>query len=254
MESTSGGETRDLFLGGRVVLWQPARGYRAGVDPVLLAASVKAVAGQRVLDLGCGAGAAALCLGARVAGLGLHGLELQGDYAALARRNAAESGIALTVHEGDVGRMPGALRALRFDHVMMNPPYFDRGQGTGSPAPGRELALGGAAGVVVWVEAATRRLVPGGWLWLVQRIARLPEVLGALDARLGAVTVQPLAARDGRAPELFLLRARKGDKSLFRMLFPIVLHAGESHVQGVKDFHPEIAAVLGDGAALAWRD
>lgn len=254
MGSISGAETRDLFLGGKVVLWQPAQGYRAGMDPVLLAASVRAQAGERVLDLGCGAGAAVLCLGARVAGLDLHGLELQGEYAALARRNAAESGITLAVHEGDVGRMPGGLRALQFDHVMMNPPYFDRERGTVSPEPGRELALGGEATAGVWVEAATRRLAPGGWLWMVQRMARLPEVLAAIDARLGAVTVQPLAAREGRAAELFLLRARKGDKSRFRMLFPLILHAGESHVQGVPDFRLEIAAVLREGRALKWRD
>jgi tRNA1(Val) A37 N6-methylase TrmN6 len=254
MGSTSGAETRDLFLGGKVVLWQPARGYRAGMDPVLLAASVRALAGERVLDLGCGAGAASLCLGARVAGLELHGVEVQKEYAALARRNAAESGVALMVHEGDVAQMPGAVRALRFDHVMMNPPYFDRGQGTGSPEPGRETALGGASDMGVWVEAATRRLVPGGWLWMVQRLTRLPEVLGTIDGRLGAVTVQPLAAREGRAAELFLLRARKVDKSLFRLLYPIVLHDGVSHVQGVKDFAPAIAAVLREGAALNWRD
>jgi tRNA1Val (adenine37-N6)-methyltransferase len=254
MGSISGAETRDLFLGGKVVLWQPARGYRAGMDPVLLAASVRAVAGERVLDMGCGAGAAALCLGARVGGLELHGLEVQTEYAALARRNAAESGVALTVHEGDLARMPGDLRALRFGHVVMNPPYFDRGRGTGSPEPGREIALGGGAEMAVWVDAGTRRLAPGGWLWVVQRMARLPEVLAAIDARLGAVTVQPLAAREGRAAELFLLRARKGDRSAFRLLAPIVLHGGERHVQGVPDFHPEVTAVLRDGAALGWRD
>lgn len=247
-------ETRDLFLGGRVVLWQPARGYRAGIDPVLLAASVTARPGERVLDLGCGAGAAVLCLGARVAGLDLYGVELQPDYAALARRNAAESGVALDLHEGDVARMPAALRALRFDHVMMNPPYFDRGRGTGARDEGREIALGGAADPGVWTEAATRRLAPGGRLWMVQRMARLPDVLGAIDARLGAVTVQPLAARAGRAADLFLLRARKGDRSPFRLLAPLVLHAQESHVQGAPDFRPAVAAVLRAGAPLVWND
>jgi tRNA1(Val) A37 N6-methylase TrmN6 len=244
--------TRDAFLGGRVTLWQPVQGYRAGADPVLLAASVTAQAGEAVLDLGCGAGAAVLCLGARVAGLDLHGLEVQPGYAALARRNAAESGVALTVHEGDVARVPGALRALRFDHVIMNPPYFDRGQGTASADAGRDTALGGGTAQGVWVDAATRRLGPGGRLWLVQRMARLPEVLAAIDGRLGAVTVLPLAARAGRGPDLFLLRARKGHKTPFRMLYPQALHEGAQHLADVPDFRPEIGAVLRDGAALAW--
>ena len=52
--------TEDAFLGGKLHLKQPRRGYRAGVDPVLLAAAVPAQAGQSVLDLGCGVGAAAL--------------------------------------------------------------------------------------------------------------------------------------------------------------------------------------------------
>jgi tRNA1(Val) A37 N6-methylase TrmN6 len=58
--------SRNDFLGGRLRLWQPVSGYRAGVDPVLLAASVPALSGQSVLELGCGAGAAILCLATRV--------------------------------------------------------------------------------------------------------------------------------------------------------------------------------------------
>ncbi len=254
MASTLDGDSRDLFLGGKVVLWQPRRGYRAGLDPVLLAASVTARAGERVLDLGCGAGAAILCLGARLAGLDLHGLELQADYAALARRNAAESGIALTVHDGDVARVPVALRAQRFDHVMMNPPYFTRARGTAAEDTGREKALGEQVPLATWVDAAARRLVPGGWFWVVQRTERLPDLIAAMDARLGGVTVLPLAARAGRDADLVLLRARKGDRGPFRLCAPRVLHSGAAHVQGVPDFAPDIAAVLRDGAGLDWGD
>ena len=60
--------TEDRLLGGRVVMRQPASGYRAATDPVLLAACVAARPGMRVLDAGCGAGAAALCLADRRAG------------------------------------------------------------------------------------------------------------------------------------------------------------------------------------------
>ena len=49
--------TDDKFLMGRLRLLQPARGYRAATDPVLLAAACPAEGGQSVLDLGCGDGA-----------------------------------------------------------------------------------------------------------------------------------------------------------------------------------------------------
>ena len=112
------------FLGGRVQLWQPVDGYRAGVDPVFLAASVPATSGQSVLELGCGAGAAALCLAARVPGLHLSGVELQAEYAELARKNAVENGVNFEVVQADLSALPSELRQRQFDHVIANPPYY----------------------------------------------------------------------------------------------------------------------------------
>ena len=57
--------TEDRLLGGRIRLKQPAAGYRVAIDPVFLAAAVPAEPHQLVLDVGCGAGAAMLCVAAR---------------------------------------------------------------------------------------------------------------------------------------------------------------------------------------------
>ena len=65
----------DAFLGGRLRIAQPISGYRAGADPVFLAASIPAVSGDEVLELGCGAGTAFLCLMARVNGVKVTGVE-----------------------------------------------------------------------------------------------------------------------------------------------------------------------------------
>ena len=154
--------TQNAFLGGLVRLWQPRRGYRAGADPVLLAAAVPARGGQSVLDLGCGAGAAVLCLAARVPGLRLTGVDLQPFYADLARRNAAENGTDLEVIQADLCRLPADLRQRRFDHVIANPPYFRPGAHTGAADAGRRAALGEATALRDWIAVAARRLAPGG--------------------------------------------------------------------------------------------
>ena len=244
--------TCDLFLGGGLRIWQPEQGYRAGIDPVLLAASAPAEPGQSVLELGCGAGVASLCLGARVAGLDLTGVELQPDYAALARRNAAANRIALQVVTADLTDLPRELRVRSFDHVIANPPYFRRDRGSGAGDAGRETALGEATPLSSWIDIAARRLAPGGRLTLIQRAERLPELFAALDRRLGSAELLPLSPRDGRPAKLVLLRARKGGRAAFRLHPPLVLHEGARHFRDADTYEASVAAVLRQGAALPW--
>lgn len=223
--------SRDGFLGGRLQLFQPRRGYRAAIDPVLLAAFAPARPGERVLDLGCGAGTAALCLGVRVPGLDLHGLEVQASYADLARRNAAENGLNMSVHEGDLRDPPAALKALSFDHVLCNPP-FHPAAASGAADPGRDRAhREGGAALDDWIAAGLRRLAPGGFLSLIHRAARLGGILSALEGRAG-VTVLPLAAREGRPAARVLVRARKARGGALTLLPPLIVHAGSCHRSG----------------------
>jgi tRNA1(Val) A37 N6-methylase TrmN6 len=124
-------DTTDTLLGGRVKITQPANGYRVAVDAVLLAAAVDAGPGQRVLDLGCGVGSAALCLAWRQPYVSVLGLDREPVFLACATANAAANGMAERVSflAGDVLDPPPSLRAA-FDHVMLNPPYLKAGSAT----------------------------------------------------------------------------------------------------------------------------
>jgi len=244
--------TRNAFLGGQLQLWQPRKGYRAGIDPVLLAASIPACAGQMVLELGCGAGAAVLCLGRRVPGLDLHGVEVQATYADLARRNAEANAIALQVFTADLDDLPAELRQISFDHVIANPPYFRPEAHTAARDKGRAKALGEGTPLATWVDVAARRLAPRGYLHMIQRMDRLPDLLAALLGRIGSPEVLPLAARTGRAPELFILRARKDGRAAFILHNARVLHPGAKHMADKDSYTVDIANVLRNGAPLDW--
>ncbi len=243
----TGDLTRDAFLGGRVLLYQPRTGYRAGVDPVLLAASVAAEAGQSVLDLGCGVGAAILCLSARVPGLMLTGVELQDDYAQLARRNAGDR---VEVIQADITDLPPALRQRQFDHVISNPPYFDRAASREAQDAGRETALGESTPLADWVRAAAKRLKPKGLAHIIHRAERLPEILGAWPKGMGSIEVLPLTSRAGRRAERVIVRARKNGRGAFKLHAPLILHAGARHTADTPDYVPKVKAVLRDAAAL----
>ena len=236
--------THDAFLGGRLHLWQPRAGYRAGIDPVLLAATVPARAGESVLDLGCGVGAAALCLGARVPDLDLIGVERQADYAALAVRNG------LDVIEADLAALPEHLRARSFDHVLANPPFFDRAAGRQAQDAGREAARGLRTPLHDWVDAGAKRLRHKGFLHVIHRAERVPDLLAAAHGRLGSPAIWPICPRVGKAAELVIFRARKDGRAEFRLHAPIILHEGARHSADGDSYTTEIRAVLRAGASL----
>ncbi|MGR3570296.1 tRNA1(Val) (adenine(37)-N6)-methyltransferase [Brevirhabdus sp.] len=239
----------DAFLGGALRILQPKAGYRAATDPVFLAAAVPARPGETVLELGCGAGVAALCLARRVP-VALSGLEIQPAYADLARRNARRNAIEMTVEEGDVTHPPPALRQQLFDHVMLNPPYFAAAGGTPARDRGRETANREAAPLAVWLESAVRRLKPGGVLSVIQRMERLPDLLRGLDARIGNLRVLPISAEISRPAKRFLLQGRKGAKGEFRLLPGFFTHAQAVEAGQKTGFSPEAEQILRSGAPL----
>lgn len=238
----------DGFLDGRLQIAQPMRGYRAGADAVMLAAACPAQAGETVLELGCGAGVASLCLGWRVPGAALTGLERQVEYTTLARQNAKNNGITLRLVTGDLAAMPAELRTESFDHVIANPPYFLGG--TPAPDAGRATARHEETPLAEWIDAGLRRLRPGGRLILIQRADRLAEILTGVQARAGDIAVLPLAGRTGRPAGRVLLGARKGARGPLRLLAPLILHDGPRHAGDAENLSQISADILRKGAQI----
>lgn len=238
----------DDFLAGRLSIAQPRRGYRAGADAVMLAAACAARPGEKVLELGCGAGVASLCLGWRVPDTRLAGLERQADYADLARQNAARNAVMLRVIEGDLARMPAELRAESFDHVLANPPFF---QGGTAPADaGRGEARHEETPMAGWVDAGLRRLRPGGVITLIQRADRLDSLVLALSGRAGGITILPIAARAGRDAGRVIVTATKGARSPLRLLAPFIMHTAPTHLRDGEDLSAVASAVLREGQPI----
>ena len=216
---------------------------------MLLAAAVPAEPGQKVLELGCGVGTASLCLHARVPELSLVGIEREAAFAELAMRNGAG---VLEVVTADLNDMPLALRQRQFDHVLANPPYYDRTASVQSANSAREAAHGEHTPLEVWIKIAAKRLAPKGQAHFIHLMERLPDVLRALPHEMGAIEVLPLTARAGRAPDRFILRARKNGRGAFKLHAPLVMHEGAEHRKDGGSFVPVLQAVLRSGAALSF--
>jgi tRNA1(Val) A37 N6-methylase TrmN6 len=239
--------THDAFLGGKLHLWQPQKGYRAATDPVLLAAACPASPGQSVLELGCGVGTASLCLRSRVE-VQLSGIELQPDYADLARRNAAEAGYAMEVIDADLAQLPAEVRARSFDHVILNPPYY--GPGTSSPDEGRDTALREQTSLSTWVDTALRRAGPKGCVSIIHLAERVGDLIEMLNPRAGLIEIKPISARAGKPAGRVLLRAHKGRASRSILHNPLVLHDGLRHLRDGDDYSKTATDILRHGNSV----
>lgn len=221
--------TEDAFLGGRLRLRQLRSGHRAGHDAMLLAASVPARSGDRVADLGAGAGAAGLALAARVPGLDLTLVEREAPLVALANTNAELNAIPARAVALDVAAPAAAFAGAgllpdSFDRVLSNPPFTDSARHQRSPDALREAAhVAEDTTLEAFVHAARRILKPGGTLTLIWRADGLADVLAALSRGFGDVAVLPVNPRRGAAAIRVLIGATKGARGPLRLFDGLAL-------------------------------
>jgi tRNA1(Val) A37 N6-methylase TrmN6 len=219
--------TADEFLGGALSVLQPKSGFRAGIESVLLAASVPAEPGARLIEPGLGVGVAALCLLNRVQGTQVTGLEVEPMLAELARRNAARNGMErrLAVLEGDVAAPPPMLKCESFDHAFVNPPFFEDIATLPAADAGLARARRGAAGLLaLWLGFCVDRLAEGGTMTVIHRAEQLSSLVALVEARAGALRIFPLWPRRGTAAKRVIVSARKGSRAPLALLPGLVLH------------------------------
>jgi tRNA1(Val) A37 N6-methylase TrmN6 len=237
----------DWLLGGRVRIRQPRNGARVAIDPIFLAASVSVEPGQVVLDIGCGSGAASLCLVARVPDCRVVGLELQPDLARLAGDNVVANGLQrqIAVIAGDLLRPSPGLVPGNFDHVMANPPFLEHGRASPPQNPAKAAAaIEGEAGLGDWVRFAVKMVRSKGSITFVHRADRLDALLGHLAGRVGDVVIFPLWPVAGRDASRVLVRARKQVAAPARLAAGLVLHEADGR------FTAAAEAVLRGGEAM----
>jgi len=249
MQETAAAVTEDRILGGRALICQPAKGYRAGLDAALLAAACDAASGERVLEAGCGVGAVLVAAAVRRPRARFLGLERDPEAVALARRNiiANNLGDRVEAWEGDVGAGPDAAQTGAFDAVLANPPFFDDPSALRAPHPAKRGAWMADEGLESWIAFLLKSVRDGGTITLIHRADRLADLLALLAPKAGSVRIRPVHPFADAPAKRVLVRAVSGGRAPLQLLPPLVLHdrSGAKHT-------PEAEAILRGERDLPW--
>lgn len=230
------------------MLTQYAKGYRAGLDAVLLAAALRLGEGDTALEAGCGAGAVLLCAGLRSPKSSFTGLERDPRMAKLARQNVMdnEANTRISVMQGDVSvRTEAMLNA--YDHVFSNPPYFAP-HAIQTVGEGKEGAYLADTPLDVWLKFMLHAVRSKGRITLIHRAAALADILGFLNTRFGEIEVLPVRAQAGAPAKRILVSARKGLRK-----GEVLLHDGLTLYDGPDRQLSSRAQAVMMGGPLEWR-
>ena len=152
----------------------------------------------RVLDVGTGSGAIALAIADEHPGALVTGMDVSPEALALARENAARTGLRLELVEGDFfAGLPSGL----WDLVVSNPPYVDPSDRDALAPEVRDwepaAALFGRDATLAVARGAVRALREGGALVLEVGDGQAAAVCSSLES-LGYVEVRATADLAGR--------------------------------------------------------
>lgn len=246
--------TSDRFLGGRLTLHQPEKGFRAGSDSVLLGASVSQDT-TSIADLGCGVGAASLT--ALTWAPDAHAMLFDNvdEMVELAKANVIENGFErrASVQIGDV-TSPGKVRSVvgltpdTFSSVIANPPFFASEAGTAATGTVRANARHMKTGDIdLWVKTAAGIAAPKGEVIFIFPADGLDEILASFAARLGQISILPIAPRPEEPAKRILVRGIKGSRAPLTLLSPLVLHEA-----GSDQFTANVKAILMGEKPFHW--
>lgn len=198
-------EIEEVVLpGGIPFLQNPSIGVTT--DTLLLAASLKIASGSLVVDLGCAGGGAMVVSSAINPGCRWLGIDHQMDLLS----TIEESCRIQRQHQDidavccDIRNVPLLLSGGIAQAVITNPPFGRDGSGRQGGNRIRDLSRSGSDLLLYhFLRGASHLLEDGGLLLIVNRPARLPDILlGCTSMNIRPVAIQPIGVHDQPADHM----------------------------------------------------
>lgn len=209
-------------------LIQKKDGLTFGTDAYLLAAFMRPQPKGRAVELGTGTGIISLLCAVRERFSYIHAVEIQEDFAEMAKRNVALNGLEhrMAIYHADLRALSADTFGGEADVVFANPPYMRTDSGKRNESDRKYIARHEVCGGIGdFCHAAERLLKHGGKFYCVWRPDRLSELMAAMHAHSLEPKTMVFVHGDAEAePSMVLLSAMKGGAPGMRILPPLFLH------------------------------
>ncbi|MDR2765970.1 MAG: methyltransferase [Holosporaceae bacterium] len=215
--------TEDGILNGKIKLFQPAKGYRAAIDPIILAGFVHLEPRLRILDVGCGVGTISLILKSLENTAGITAVDMDAEMCELCLRNSVANHLDLEIIHGKIEDLESdsPLKGRFFDRVVTNPPFFKSQSSRISDS--KRLANFETIGLADWIASCLKRLKNKGILSMIHRADRAGDVVSAMND-VGSVEIIPIFSKRGREADRVVINCCKNYGSGTKISPGLVVH------------------------------
>ncbi len=222
--------TKDYLLDGKLVYYQLKKGYRSGIEPIILTGQIfKANLKKNILDMGSGCGPISLIVSFRNPKSLVIGFEKNQNHYDLANKNKEENGLSnLEFFQKDVCKLEDNYISY-FDLIFSNPPFFFEDKVITSKNKSiYDAKYTSKEKAKKWIENMIKYLKIDGRAYLINRYENLNFMLDLLKKNRCHVCIRPLLSFEGSLPKNVLLCINKNENYVEKKENEIIIHTNSS--------------------------
>lgn len=220
----------DLQYKGLQII-QNTKGFCFGIDSVILSDFAKNIKkGSKVVDLGTGTGIIGLLLCKKTELKEIVGVEIQKEVAEMANRSIKLNKLEdkFKILNTDINKIfeDKLLEKNKFDVVVMNPPYKEKGTGKINEVDSKIISRHEVKATLSdFIKVASNLLKDKGEIYIVHKPERMPDIIQKMrENKIEPKEIKTVYSNKKTEASLILIKGIKGANKFFKILEPLYIY------------------------------
>lgn len=220
----------DLQYKGLKII-QNTKGFCFGIDSVILSDFAKNIKkGSKVVDLGTGTGIIGLLLCKKTELKEIVGVEIQKEVAEMANRSIKLNKLEdkFKILNTDINKIfeDKLLEKNKFDVVVMNPPYKEKGTGKINEVDSKIISRHEIKATLSdFIKVASNLLKDKGEIYIVHKPERMPDIIQKMrENKIEPKEIKIVYSNKKTEASLILIKGIKGANKFFKILEPLYIY------------------------------